>query len=140
MLSPLGRSAESAVSAGIDCTTRKVATPARTTRIRIPAPVAPPEKRRSPIRRAVRRAGVCEVVVTPAPRARDGRYERWPPGSRAARWPEASQDAPGHRSTGRDHVDVIASIAVWLCSRRASEIGEEPAWSAAAFWPASLTT
>src|SRR3954447_14200140 len=94
MLSPLGRSAESAVSAGIDWATRKVATPARTTRIRIPAPVAPPEKRRSPTLRAVRRTGVCEVVVTPAPRARDGRYERWPP--RAGR-----PDGPGRRRTSR---------------------------------------
>src|SRR3954469_23778872 len=112
MLSPLGRSAESAVSAGIDWATRKVATPARTTRIRIPAPVAPPEKRRSPTLRAVRRTGVCEVVVTPAPRARgartgvwgvvlppaprarDRRYERWPP--RAGR-----PDGPGRRRTPR---------------------------------------
>src|SRR3954451_17836492 len=91
MLFPPGRSAEWAVRAGTDCAIRKVATPARTTRIRIPAPVALPENRRSPIRRTVRRAGACEVVVTPAPRARDGGFEGWPPGP-------GRPDGPGRRA------------------------------------------
>src|SRR3954464_1527465 len=108
MLSPLGRSAESAVRAGIDWTTRKVATPARTTRIRIPAPVALPENRRSPSRRTVRRAGACEVVVTPAPGDRDGGRKGVAARSRAARRPGASLDTPGHRSATPHHLAVIA--------------------------------
>src|SRR4051794_5657629 len=123
MLSPLGRSAESAVRAGIDWTTRKVATPARTTRIRIPAPVALPENRRSPIRRTVRRAGACEVVVTPAPRARDGGFEGSPPGP-------GRPDGPGRRgrpgppvsrseSLRRDRVDrLLALLAQGVRDRR----------------------
>src|SRR3954447_12790626 len=136
MLFPPGRWAASAVIAGIDWAIRNVATPARTSRMRIPAPVALPEKSRSPIRRTVRRGGACEVVVTPAPggSARSVREG-------AARWKARGVvDAPGHRSAGPDHWDVIASTAFWLLPRVVSEIGEEPAWSAAAFWPSSLIT
>src|SRR4051794_35072288 len=103
MLPPLGRSAESAVRAGIDWATRKVATPARATRIPIPAPVALPEKSRSPIRRTDRRPGAFEVVVTSAPRARDD----WlPPVRRSG-------------SRGRDRVDrLLALLAQGVGDRR----------------------
>src|SRR3954449_7793021 len=113
MLFPPGRSEASAVIAGIDWAIRNVATPARTSRMRIPAPVALPEKRRSPIRRTVRRGGACEVVVTPAPggSARSVREG-------AARWKgRGVVDAPGlppvsgSRSLGRDRVDRLLAVA-----------------------------
>src|SRR5215218_3785315 len=46
--SPPGRSFAGALIAGHASTTRKTATPARTTRIRLPASTAAPEKTRSP--------------------------------------------------------------------------------------------
>src|SRR4051794_13326801 len=110
MLFPPGRSAASAVSAGTDWAIRNVATPARTTRIRIPAPLAPPANSRSPHRRTGRGVGAaCWVVVTPAPRAGDGRFGRWPPGGPGRRrTPRAAGQEPCSR--GRDRVDRLLAL------------------------------
>ena len=47
--------------------------------------------------------------------------------------------APAAASVGVSRRRVIASIAAWTSVRSASEIGAEPASSAAAAWPSSLT-
>src|SRR3954454_15923877 len=101
MLFPPGRSAASAVIAGIDWAIRNVATPARTSRMRIPAPVALPEKMRSPIRRTGRRGGACEVVVTPAPGG----------SARSVREGAGLPPVSGSRSLGRDRVDRLLAVA-----------------------------
>src|SRR3954471_17767009 len=96
--------------------TRKAATPASTTRIRIPVPVAVPEKSRSPTRRTGRWAGACGVVVTPAPRDRDGGRNRVGPPDAGRPVARGVEDAPGHGSAApADHAHEIASTAFWLC-------------------------
>src|SRR4051812_32843297 len=104
--------------AGIDWAMRKAATPARTTRMRTPAPVALPANRRSPLRRTCRGAGACEVVVTPAPRTR---VCSWVVMADPAR---GVGDAPGRRisragSLRRDRVDrPLALLAGVIGDRR----------------------
>src|SRR3712207_7543794 len=65
-------SSAGAVSAGTASTTRNAATPARMTRMRMPAPLATPAKTRSPGRRTARPVpggdgGVVLVLLTVAP-------------------------------------------------------------------------
>src|SRR4051794_30161022 len=98
-------SSDDAVRAGIASLMRKAATPARTSRMKMPEPLAAPEKMRSPGCRTARcvvggSVGAF-VAVTVAPWTR-GRL-------RAVRRPGASDGAPGRRdelgSARGDRVD-----------------------------------
>ena len=108
----------------------------------MPEPLALPAKMRSP----GRRTGRCFdggsvgafVAVTAAP------WELFVEcvcrGCRAGAMARDVGSTSRASAVGRGQPAVMASMAPWACSRRVSEIGALPAFSAAVCWPSSLTT
>src|SRR4051794_1681114 len=125
--------------------TRNAATPARTSRMKMPAPVALPANTRSPGRRLAR-GGLGGALVVVTDRSVGGRAAGAGVvlgGSRATAARGVLEDLPGRRSPlgvlGQP-ATVMASMTVCAAARASSVIGELPALSAAACWPSLLTT
>ncbi len=111
------------------CTIRKTATAASVTRIIDPANTAEPEKTRSPGRCFALMAVVAVLIW------RDPRVQVIRMGDAAVPDPDAF--STNLRGRARTYY-WIESIAAVICSRRVSEIGAEPAASAATSWPSGL--
>jgi hypothetical protein len=123
---PLLTSSGEAVMPGRPCTVRKIATPARITRMSSPALSESPEKMRSPGRRIgfLPGAGAC-VLVT------GGAFQGW--GSREPDPPLGFAERSSRRTRGTwSQLTLIVSIAAWTFLPKSVVSGADPALSAAA--------
>ena len=129
--SPPGMASEDAVMAGQAFAIRNAATPARTVRMRMPAPEATAEKTRSPARMFAPPTGDGPGVSV-------RRLKRISSGGRRGA-PGDGRPRARVRGSGYWPPPPTAAAAGSSWARSLSEIGAEPAAFAAASWPSGLT-